>query len=250
MKKGLSILLVLLAVVVLLVGCERNFTPDPAVEQYLNTGLTARAAFDKIAKASYTTTLKLQDKSGTVKGINVQTFEFDKTNADSLVYKVHQTYSGEYVENGIVEMTATLRKVDGSYHYTVVAHDETLATPTETDKVVDDQFAVDLITALVYIDNGVYNEGGLYYGDFFMQRIYKYPPRSFYVDEATNLCVFDEKMWVEMNSIGKVLLHQTIKVNQIGLMEYFYEKCDSSDYDYVLESETVVSYIYNQQQSN
>ena len=235
----------LLAVVVLLVGCERNFTPDPAVEQYLNTGLTARAAYDKIAKASYTTTLSLQDKSGVEKGRNVQQIQFDKSNGESLSYSIHQTYTGEYVENNVVEMTATLQKVGENYNYTVVTYYLNNDTPVQNVTVVDDSFALDLVTAIVYVDNGVYNEGGLYYGDFFMQRIYKYPTRSFYVDEQTNLCVFDEKMWVEMNSIGKVLLHQKIQINQLGLMEYFYEKCDSSDYDYVLESETVVTYVYN-----
>ena len=247
MKKRLSALFVLLAVVVALVGCERNFTPDPAVEQYLNTGLTAKAAFSKIAKASYTTTISLQDKQGVEKGSNVQEVEFDKTNADSLFYRIHQTYSGEYVENGIVEMTATLQKTDESYNYTVISYIQGSDTPTETNRAVDVEFAVDLVTAIVYTDNGVYNEGGLYYGDFFMQRIYKYPARSFYVDEEVNLCVFDEKMWVEMSSIGKVLLHQIIKVNELGLMEYFYERCESSDYDYVLVSETVPTYRYNQQ---
>ena len=228
-------------------GCERNFTPDPAVEQYLNTGLTATAAFNKIAKANYTTTINLQDKNGAEKGSNVQTVSFDKTNADSLTYAIHQTYSGEYVEDGVVEMTATLKKVGETYNYIVESYVIGSETPTKTSRVVDDKFALDLITAIVYIDNGAYNEGGLYYGDFFMQRIYKYPTRSFYVDEEANLCVFDEKMWVEMNSIGKVLLHQTIKVNELGLMEYFYERCESSDYDYVLISETVPSYVYIQQ---
>lgn len=243
MKKKIAILFVILAICLCFAGCEKKYTPDPAVEQFLNTGLTAKAAYDKIGKASYVTTITVLDDD-TETGTNVVEVQFDKTDKDNLYYSIHQTYTGIYVSDNVVEMTATLQKSDGKYVYTVVSHLSNKDYPTTKSENVDEQFAIDLITALVYVENGVFYEGGLYYGDYFMQRIYRYPAKSFYVDEQLNLCVFQEKMWFETSDLGQVLLNQTIKINPIGLIEYFYEKYESVDKGTVMISETVPTYEY------
>lgn len=225
-----------------LVACEKNYNPNPAVEQYLNSGLTAQKAFDKIADCAYTATLTLIDKSGNTLGTQETTVSFDVSDKQNLSLDMRQTFSGRYVTNGITEQNVTLRKQEGGYIYSVTTNVES----QNKLQSVDNDFAVDLLTALVYSDNGAYNSGGLYYGDVFMLKIYKYPPESFYVDEDSDLCVFDEKMRILRDDMGDVYLYQTTKINRDGLLMYDYEKYESVDQDYVMTSELTAEYEYLQ----
>ena len=243
MKKKLTILIVLLVVVVAFAGCEKRYTPDPAVEQFLGNGMTAEGAFAQIAKVDYKTTITVQDKQGNEQGTNVLEVEFDKS-GDSITYSAHQTYTGMYVSDNIVEVTATITKDESGYVYDTLTKYVGSNDPVHETKHVEDSFVLDLITALVYIDNGAYNAGGLYYGDIFAQRIYRYPTKFFSVNEQENICVFDGKMMFDVKGVGETILSQTIKVNELGLLLYFYEKYDSVKGDYVMNSETVPHYEY------
>ena len=243
MKKKLAIFSLVLMIVVTFAGCQKQYTPDPAVEQYMSVGMTAEGAFERIAKVSYTTKTTVQDKEK-VTGQNFLEVEFDKSDENNIVYSAHQSYAGSYVSDNIVEVTANIYKDDGVYIYDTLTKYQSLTDPVHENKQVENSFVVDLITALVYINNGAYNEGGLYYGDFFMQRIYRYPERSFHVDTDTNLCVFDEKMKFEVKGVGPVRLYQTIKINEFGLLVYFYERYEGVDTDYVMISETIPQYEF------
>ena len=242
MKKKLTILILILVLTVVFAGCERQYDPDPAVEQYMSIGMTAEGAFAKIAKVAYTTTITVQDKAENIKGTNVLEVEFEK--GEDVVYFARQTYTGTLVADKVTEVTVNMSKNEDGYIYDTYTKHQGAQDAVHETKQVEDSFALDLITALVYVNNGAYNEGGLYYGDFFMQRIYRYPPRSFHVDEEQNLCVFDEKMKFEMNGVGEVRLYQTIKINEFGLVVYFYERYESVENDYVMISETIPHYDY------
>ena len=241
MKKKLIILLLLLVVAVTFVACEKKYVPDPAVEQYLSVGLTAEGAYDRIAKVHYTTNITVQDKQGNILGTNDLEVEFDKS-GDAVYYRARQIYSGSFISGEIEEVTATITKEEDGYVYDTVTHYRGSDVPIHKAEPVQESFVLDLVTALVYVDNGAYDEGGLYYGDFFMQRIYRYPARSFYVDG--DLCVFDEKMKFSVKGVGDVRLDQTIKIDRFGLVMYFYERYESLNKDYVMISETVPTYVY------
>lgn len=239
MKKT-ALILAVLALLLLLVGCEKKYVPDPAVEEYLNSGLTAQKSFDKIAAASYTTDLSVQNKNGDELGRQTSRVNFDVSDKENLILTIEQTYSGTCVQANVTTQTVTLTKNDEGYLYKVITNIE----DKNNERQVDAEFAVSLVTALVYTNNGAYDANGLYYGDIFMLKIYKFPPESFYVDEEEDLCVFDEKMLIIREDLGDVRLYQTTKINRLGLLIYDYEKYESVDTDNVMISEVRVDYEF------
>ena len=244
MKKKLVLVLVLLLIALTFTGCERDFTPDPAVREFLNTGLTAEKAYSRIAKASYTEERTLQNKQGQIKGQLNTEVKLDKSDEDNLYLYIHATFSGDYVEEKVVERTSILSKVDGSYQYCVETVYENVSEPKKTTETMKEEDAVNLITAVIYVDNGVYAEG-LYYGDYFLLRIFKFPAESFYVDVEQNLCVFDEGMLIKgYDDIGEVKLFQVTKINELGLLVYNSERYESVESDYVMTCEIIPTYEY------
>lgn len=242
MKKILALVLTLLILAVALVGCEKDYVPDPAVEQYLNSGLTAQKAFETLSSVSYETTTTIFNKSGEQQGKYVNKVQFDISDKDSVTLSIINTYSGSLIEEGVTEQTVTLSKQGEKYVYETVTN----VPSKNSSKEIDSQVAIDLITSLVYVDNGAYDSSGLYYGDIFMLKIYKFPAKSFYVDEQEDLCVFDEKMLILRDDLGNVRLYQTTKINRLGLLMSSYEKYESVDQDYVMVSEISATYNYVQ----
>lgn len=240
MKKSLTLILTLIILLVALIGCEKNYDPDPAVEQYLNSGLTAQKAFDALSSVSYQTVTTILNKNGDEQGKQVSQVQFDVSDKDSVTMSISNVYSGSLVEEGVTEQNVTLSKQGEQYVYEIVTN----VPLKNSSKQLEAQVALDLITSLVYVDNGAYDASGLYYGDIFMLKIYKYPAKSFYVDEQEDLCVFDEKMLILQDDMGDVRLYQTTKINRLGLLVSSYEKYESVDKDYVMVSEVSVNYNY------
>lgn len=238
--KKLAIVIILLALLFSFASCEQKYVPNPAVEEYLNGGQTAEKAFDKIAKVSYETTEITSNKNGDEQGRKTSKVAFDVTDKGSLKLTMAQTYSGIYVDEGVTERTNTLEKSGEGYLYKTVTNVEAKNSSRE----ITSEVALDLITALIYKDNGAYNGGGLYYGDVFMLKIYKFPPESFYVDTDSDLCVFDEKMVVTREDVGNVRLTQITKINRLGLLTYDCEKYESDSVDRILTSEVIVEYEF------
>ncbi|MDE6441576.1 MAG: hypothetical protein K2L12_02335 [Clostridia bacterium] len=232
--KKIVIIATLILACVFSVGCQKKYVPDPAVEEYLNSGLTAQKAFDKLSSCEYTSSEIFLGEDDEEKGRQVSRTTFSIEDKQNLTLVMEQTFQGTYVSEGVTEQTLTLSKRDGQYIYCT----QTNVPSKNQERQVDDKFALDLISSLVFIDNGAYDGGGLYYGDTFMLNIYKYPPESFYVDEESDLCVFDEKMHIKHESIGDVRLYQTTKINRLGLLEYDYEKYVSDD-----STRTVISFV-------
>lgn len=242
MKKTLTLVLTLLILLAALVGCEKDYVPDSAVEQYLNSGLTAQKAFDALSSVSYQTITTVLNKNGDEQGKQVNNVQFDVSDRDSVTLSMTNVYSGSLIEEGVTEQTVTLSKQGDKYVYQTVTN----VPSKNSSKEIDSQVAIDLITALVYMDNGAYDASGLYYGDIFMLKIYKFPAKSFYVDEEEDLCVFDEKMIILRDDLGDVRLYQTTKINRLGLLMSSYEKYESVNQDYVMVSEIVANYNYVQ----
>lgn len=236
MKKVFAILLVVLMVT--LSACGSATTPDPKVEAFLNTELSAQKAYDAIETATYTTTIRHETKDGTVQGTSEYFVNLDKRDPDDLYLQMIQSFTGTNIVDGLEHQTITLEKnkTTGVYTYTTVVNGE------EKVEQVEDDFALDLVTAIVYQNNGVYDEGGLYYGDFFMLYIYNYPAESFSVSQDGSACVFDEKMRMSRDDVGEVYLYQTTKVNSLGLMIYDYERYEGVEADYVIISQTTPEY--------
>ena len=242
-KKRLLLLLLVAIVAFSLVGCEKKYTPDPAVEQFLNTGLTAEKAYAAISKAGYTELRTVQDKQGNIKGTYSSVVQIDKSDADNLSLSIHQKFSGDYVEKDVEETTSTLEKVGDEYVYTVVAKYSNLVNPSTKSEKLSVEDAATLVQSIVYSNNEVYDEG-LYYGDLFMLRIYKYPPEFFYVDTEANLCVFDGKIYVRQDKSGDMKLYQTTKINALGLLVSTTERYESVKNDYVMTCEITPTYEY------
>ncbi len=236
MKKSFAILLLVLMVT--LSACGSATTPDPRVEAFLNTELSAQKAFDAIETATYTTTIRYETKDGTVKGTSEYYVNLNKQDPDALYLQMVQRFTGTNIVDGLEDQTITLEKnkTTGVYTYTTVVNGE------EKVEQVEDSFALDLLTSIVYQNNGVYDEGGLYYGDFFMLYIYKYPTESFSISEDGSECVFDEKLRMSRDDVGEVYLYQTTKVNSLGLMTYDYERYEGVEADYVVISQTIPEY--------
>lgn len=240
MKRKFTLILALLLIILALVGCEKNYVPNPAVEQYLNSGLTAQKAFDALTTVSYVTTTTILNKAGDELGKQVSNVRFDVSDKDSLTLSMRNDYSGSLVQDGVTEQTVTLSKQAEKYVYETVTN----VKDKNSVKELESQVALDIITALVYVDNGAFDSSGLYYGDIFMLKIYRFPAKSFYVDEQNDLCVFDEKMKIVRDDMGDIKLYQTTKINRLGLLVSTYEKYESVDKDYVMVSEVTADYNY------
>ena len=247
MKKKLAILLLFAAVIFVMAACEREYTPDPAVKEYLNNGMSAINAYDHIAKASFVETRSVKNKAGEVHGSYRSEISMDKSDPNNLGLEIHTVFSGECIQDDrVVEMTSTLVKINGEYRYTVSKLYEGGTKPVVTVEVMEAEDAENLLVAIVYTDNGSYSEG-LYYGDLFMLQIFRFPSESFHIDEEADLCVFDEGMLIkEYYDLEDVELHQVTKINRLGLLEYNSERYVGTKSDYVMESETVPTYEYVQ----
>lgn len=219
-------------------GCSKQTVPDADVEAFLDTGISAAAAYETVAQVEYTVRQTTQNKAGETTGGYNLSVKIDKRDPDALVLEYEQELFGDAVEDGVALKQATITLVDGTYIYRTVVGEEVKEEEAEA------QFVTDYITSFFYKNNGAYDEGGLYYGDFFMLYIYKYPESSFSVDKENNLCVFNEKMNISYEETGNVRLHQIAKINVHGLLESNYERYESVDQDYVLVSELTASYIY------
>ena len=101
MRKKASLILLLVLTVCLFAACSREYTPDPAVKQYLNNGMTAEKAYTQIARASYVETRTLQNKAGDVRGSFRSEVSLDKTDADNLKLTIHSVYEGDCVEDDV-----------------------------------------------------------------------------------------------------------------------------------------------------
>ena len=246
MKRKLSIILLLLLTLFALVACDREYKPDPAVKEYLNNGMTAEKAYSQIDTVYYEETRSIQNKAGETRGKFYSEVSMDKSDKNNLKLSVHSEYEGECIEDNVVEVNSTLERVDGAYVYTVEKTHQGLELPVVTSENMSEEDAQNLIIAIIYTDNGAYDEG-LYYGDLFMLRIFRFPPESFYVDTENDLCVFDEGMLIkEYFDLEDVELHQVTKINKLGLLTYNFEKYIGTKSDYVLVSETTASYGYVQ----
>lgn len=237
-NKKKALLALALALCLCLGGCQRQFTPKPEVEAFLNGNINAPAAFEAIEKASYTSTVSQQNGDGEVLGTAEYRTELDKSDPERLYLRMEQRFTGVRVENGVETLTATLQSDGaGGYDYVIVENG------VEKRESMDATTALDLVSSVVYRDNGAYDEGGLYYGDFFMMNIYRYPAESFTVDTERDLCVFDDRMSIDRKDVGKVYVYQTTSVDRLGLMHYNYERYESPEKDFVLVSETVPEYV-------
>ena len=87
MKKRLVIIAVLLLIVLTFAGCEKTFTPDPAVREFLDTGLTAEKAYSRIAKAGYKETRTVQNKAGEIKGQLISEVQIDKSRPQACLFR-------------------------------------------------------------------------------------------------------------------------------------------------------------------
>ena len=243
--KRAAIVLIVLLLALTLAGCEENYTPDPAVEQYLNTGLTAEKAFDKLDGASYTTVETKQNKQGQILGKTVTEVTIDVADKNNMSMEMNVEYSGENVKDKIVGVRTILRKSDGVYVYNTETSHSDQDEPVVATKDMGETEATDLIRSVVYLDNGAYDEGGLYYGDYFLMIIYKYPPEFFYIDED-NLLVFDAKLYLVRDDIGDVKVLQKVKINDMGLIIFESENWESVKEDLIITSETVPIYTFSQ----
>ena len=238
MNKRLVAVALGIALILSLAGCGKKTTPDPAVEAYLNTEISAQKAFDAVTQVEYTVTQSQQNKVGDESGSYVFHIMIDKADPDNMRLEIIQDYYGDYIEDGISQKQVLLERVNGQYLYTTWNGNE------EKQEEVDDQFVVDYITSYFYRNNNAFNEGGLYYGDFFMLYIYKYPASSFSVDTENDLCIFDEKMDIRDEETGNVHLHQISKINSLGLLVSNYERYESVGSDLVLLSELSAEYSF------
>ena len=220
-------------------GCAKKTVPDPSVERFLNTEISAQKAFDAVDVVDYTVTEQQTNKAGEVNGGYTFIVHIDKTDPKHLCLHISQEYVGNYVSEGVFHKEVLLERVNGTYCYTTQN-----GSDRKTEEV-EDSFATDYVTSFFYVNNNAYNEGGLYYGDFFMLYIYKYPATSFYVDNDTGFCVFDEKMDIQNKDTGNVHLHQVSKINRLGLLETNYERYESVNTDFVLCSELKATYTYH-----
>ena len=238
MRKKLLIA-VLIIIAALLTGCEKKTVPNTEVEAFLNTGISAQKAFDAVDYAEYTVTQRQQNKRGQESGSYTFHIMIDKSDPDDLKLEIVQDYYGDYIEDNVARKQVLLEKKDGQYIYTVRDGEE-----TKRDKV-DDQFALDYVMSFFYRNNNAFNEGGLYYGDFFLLYIYKYPASSFSVERENESCIFNEKINVIDAETGDVHLHQISEINKYGLLKSNYERYESVDKDIVLISELSAEYRFS-----
>ena len=238
MKRTLLVIITILALALPLFGCDRTYTSDPAVEAYLNGGISAKAAMDAVKTAHYTVTETQQNKAGEELGKQVSVVKLDLSD-DNYVVSVTKNASGAYVTTGQPKQSSvTIARGGEKYVYTKVEDGKT------STRDVDAEFVLNYVTAQFYHYNDAYYEGGLYYGDYFMLAIYKYPQEFFFVDEQADLCVFHQQCITEKQDTGKVQLVQQTKVNRLGLLVFNSERYISQLKDFELVSELNATYTY------
>lgn len=237
-KKAIPAMICLL-LLLLSLGCgEEKTVPDPAVEAFLNTELSGEKAIKAVNAVSYTVTETRENKAGEELGRTEYAVTIDKGDGENLYLHILRTFSGTAVEDGITRTETTLQRGAEGYVYTTCRNEE---VQTEA---VDETFAMDYVNSFFFTDNGAYKEGGLYYGDFFLLYIYKYPATSFHVEGDT--CVFDEKMEVYEGDGLPVLLHQRAVIDGYGLLQQEYERFESQEQDVVLVSRLEAGYEYKE----
>ena len=151
MRRVIAIVL-LLSAICLLAGCNREYTPDPAVREYLNNGMTAEKAYAQLATATYTETRTIQNKQGDVRGTFRSEVSIDKTDESNLGMTIHTVYDGDCIEDdNLIEMKATLAKTDGTYKYTVEKTFVGGASPSETVEEMTRDFTMAICTCCVFI---------------------------------------------------------------------------------------------------
>lgn len=236
-RKKAILLAVLCLLPLLLCGCgEEKTVPKPEVEAFLNTEISGEKAVKDVATASYTVTETRENKAGEELGRTEYAVTLDRSNEESLYLHILQTYTGNAVEDGISEKEVTLEKTETGYLYTTRLDQEV------NTEAVEDTFAVDYLNSFFFTDNGAYKEGGLYYGDFFLLYIYKYPETSFSVEGDT--CVFDEKMSIYQGEDTPIWLHQRAVINPLGLLLEEYERYETEDSELILVSQLQAEYTY------
>ncbi len=239
MRKRLFAAVVMVALAAtIFIGCETTYTPDPQVEQFLNTGLTASSSYDAVATASYIDTKVLTDLQGNELGVSRCEVTIDKTNADNLSLVVEASFSGSYVENGIISTRTELALGDDGYIRTVKRGEDVKR------ESLTEQIACDYIRSFFYMNNDAYDEGGLYYGDFFMLNIYKYQPLCFSVVDDGEACRFYCLRHIDDGDIGKIALTQDTKINKLGLIISNSERYESEQENTVLSATLTASYTY------
>lgn len=229
--------LILCLVLVLMAGCGAT-VPNPKVEAFLNTELDGEKSFNAVKTVEYSIRETQTTKKGEVLGIATINVTVDKSSDDDIELLISNSYSGCYIVDGVTQSGVRMTKATDGYSYITSSGGE------EKTESVDNAFASDFTRSLFFTNNEAYDEGGLYYGDYFMLSIYKYPETSFYVDDEQGLCVFDEKMVVNSEDAGEIQIHQISKVNEWGLLESNYERFESVEKDYVLISELLAKYTY------
>lgn len=224
--------------VTMLIGCEATYTPDPQVEQFLNTGLSASSSYDAVATASYTDTKVLTDLQGNELGVSSCSVTINKADADNLSIVVEASFSGSYVEDGITRTRTELALADDGYIRTVQRGDEVKR------ESLTEQVARDYVRSFFYMNNDAYDEGGLYYGDFFMLNIYKFQPLCFSVTEDGSMCRFYCLRHIDDGDVGKIALTQDTKINKLGLIVSNSERYESEQENTVLLATLTASYTY------
>ena len=224
----------------LFTACDLSpkYTPDPEVEQFLNTQLSGKKALDKVATVNYTVCEKQLKKDGTVLGSVTYTVQIDKSDANNLSIQIDHVYTGKYIQDNITTQQVLYYKEGSRYFRKITSNLDSKVEAT------DETFVANYLTSLFYVNNDAYDEGGLYYGDFFLLYIYRYPTDYFYVDESNNLCVFDGKMNIFNDETGNVHLHHIAKINEWGLLQSNYEKHESVKQDFIVECTLTASYTY------
>lgn len=239
MKKILPIILCILLSLSIFVGCERTYTPDPAVEQFLDGGISAQKALAAVNIAKYTVTETRKSRNDDVLGVQITDVFIDLSDETAWQVTINQSANGSYLDDGKPKQSVvTIAKADQKFTHTKNEDGHV------TQRDVDEQFVTEYVTTLFYHFNEAYYEGGLYYGDYYMLAIYKYPPEFFYVDETDDLCVFRQQCVTERKDTGKVQLIQETKVNRLGLLVYNNEEYISEKKDFVLVSELKATYEY------
>lgn len=235
MNKRLLATLLALVALACLVGCEKTYTPDAEVEQYLNTGLTAAKSYAAVATVTYSVTELRATLDGKSTGAFVNEVSIDKTDENSLKMTISQQFSGEYVQNGVCNRVVELYRDQSGYV-------RKTTTNKEQKEALSETVAKDYVTSFFFVDNGVYKEGGLYYGDFFLLNIYKYPAEFFRVEGE--YCGFKCERNYNDSQIGAVKMNQYTLINKLGLLVSNTETYVSQEHNLVLSSVLTATYTY------
>lgn len=235
MKRIVCLAVAILSMCLCFTACQKSYKPDPEVEKYLNGNISAENAFNRVKTVDYTVSDVKKKNDGTIIGTTRTRTFVDKS--DDASYKVEITITVSDGTEDLSETKVFINRNKDKYEYS------TLKDGKAETKEVDDVFVSDFITKLFYTYNDAYYEGGLYYGDYFMLYIYKYPSKFFYIDEENDLCVFHQARFVEYKDMGTVTFIQQTKINRLGLIESNSETYESQEKDFSLTSTLDASYV-------